>query len=253
MSESSRHHPEHVAIIMDGNGRWARRQGLPRIEGHRRGINAAREIVRAAGESNLRYLTLFAFSVENWQRPESEVNALMDLLYHFLEEERHYLLENRVRLRCIGRIDELPGKVAERIHDLVEETAPFMERSLVIALNYGSRTEVVDAVRSYCTAVLDGGEDPEQCDWGRFSRHLYTGHDIPDPDLIIRTSGECRLSNFLLLQSAYSEIYLSPVLWPEFDRKEFHKAIECYRSRERRFGKTGEQVSPAVPATAQTL
>ncbi len=253
MTASSGLQPAHIAIIMDGNGRWARRRGLPRIEGHRRGINAAREIVRAAGDTDLRFLTLFAFSVENWQRPESEVNALMELLYHFLEEERHYLLENRVRLRCIGRIDELPNPVAERTRNLIEETAEFTERTLVIALNYGSRTEVLDAVRSYCSAVIEGVEDPDQCDWERFSSHLYTSHDIPDPDLIIRTSGECRLSNFLLLQSAYSEIYLSPVLWPDFDREEFQKAIECYKSRERRFGKTGEQVSAPLPATAQTL
>ncbi len=238
---------------MDGNGRWARQRGLPRIEGHRRGIEAAKAVVRAAGETELRYLTLFAFSVENWQRPADEVNALMDMLYHFLQEERRYLMENRIRLRCIGRINDLPDRVSSKINEIVEATAGFTERTLVIALNYGARTEVIDAVRSYCKAVVAGSENPETCTWEKFARHLYTGADIPDPDLIIRTSGESRLSNFLLLQSAYSEIYFSPVLWPEFSREEFLKAFETYRKRERRFGKTGDQVNATVPETANHL
>lgn len=238
---------------MDGNGRWARNRGLARIEGHRRGIETARAVVRAAEETSLRYLTLFAFSVENWQRPEGEVNALMDMLHHFLNEERHYLIEKQIRLRCIGRIDDLPERVSRRVREIVEETAGFEARTLVIALNYGARTEVLDAVRSYCRAVAEGREDLEHCDWDRFSGHLYTGNDIPDPDLIIRTSGESRLSNFLLLQSAYSEIYFSPVLWPDFNREEFLKAIESYKGRERRFGKTGEQLHPVVPETAHPL
>ncbi len=253
MKHSSGQEPRHIAIIMDGNGRWARRRGLPRIEGHRRGIEAARQVVRAAGDTELRYLTLFAFSVENWQRPRDEVNALMDLLHHFLREERRYLLENRIRLRCIGRIEDLPERVNTQIRDIIEETSTFEGRTLVIALNYGARTEVLDAVRSYCRAVTEGEEDLDQCGWEQFSRHLYTGADIPDPDLILRTSGESRLSNFLLLQSAYSEIYFSPVLWPDFNREEFMQAIQYYKQRERRFGKTGDQVCPAVPETAQSL
>ncbi len=252
MKSSPGQQPAHIAIIMDGNGRWARQQGLARIEGHRRGIEAVREVVRAAGETDLRYLTLFAFSVENWQRPEEEVNALMDLLYHFLREERTYLLEQRIRLQCIGRVDDLPKRVTDEVREIIEATSSFTDRTLVIALNYGARTEVVDAVRSYCRAAAEGTENPESCTWERFSRHLYTG-DIPDPDLIIRTSGESRLSNFLLLQSAYSEIYFSPVLWPEFNRREFFTAIECYKARERRFGKTSDQLQEPIPATAHHL
>ncbi len=250
---SAGNQPEHIAIIMDGNGRWARRKGLPRIEGHRQGIESARAVVRAAGETELRYLTLFAFSVENWQRPKDEVDALMEMLYHFLQEERHYLIEKKLRLRCIGRIDELPKRVSDQVKGIMEETASFTDRTLVIALNYGSRTEVLDAVRSYCRAVADGKENPESCTWESFARHLYTGDGIPDPDLIIRTSGESRLSNFLLLQSAYSEIYFSSVLWPEFSREEFLRAIDTFKKRERRFGRTGEQVHTKVPETANQL
>lgn len=233
--------PQHVAVIMDGNGRWACERGLPRIEGHRHGAESVKETVRAASNLGVRYLTLYAFSVENWRRPREEIDGLMEMLESFLREQTDDLVERKIRFRTLGRTDDLPESVRAQIRRSIEATAECDQWHLNLALNYGSRTEVIDAVRAYTKAVAEGRENPDACDWETFSRYLYTS-DIPDPDLIIRTSGETRLSNFLLLQSAYSEIYFSPVLWPDFRENEFLAAIEHFASRERRFGRTGEQL-----------
>jgi undecaprenyl diphosphate synthase len=237
--------PAHVAIIMDGNGRWAKQRGLPRIEGHRRGVETVRSIIDGARELGIRYLTLYAFSVENWKRPEEEVGALMTLLEYFLKKETNTLIKNRVRLLTIGRTQELPEVVRKQLEAAIAATAHFTEHTLVLALNYGSRTEVVDAARAYAAAVAAGKEKLNDGSWGTFSRYLYTV-DIPDPDLVIRTSGETRVSNFLLLQSAYAEFVFTPVLWPEFTKADLAAAVETFAKRERRFGLTSEQISPAA-------
>ncbi len=241
--------PAHVAIIMDGNGRWARERGLPRIEGHRRGVDNIRDILKAAQELHITHLTLFAFSVENWKRPPEEIAALMNLLERFLTRNTKDLVQKKIRLRVIGRPEALPEKVQEPLKKALEATSGFDRYFLNVALNYGARSEVVDAVRSYAEDVQRGLEDPANLDWPTFARRLYTA-EIPDPDLIIRTSGETRLSNFLLLQSAYSEMFFSPVYWPDFKRQQFIEAVESYKHRQRRFGKTGEQIQAETPDTA---
>ena len=234
--------PQHVAIIMDGNGRWAKKHGLPRIEGHRRGALAVKNSLEAAQDFGVKNITLFAFSVENWNRPKQEVDALMHLLEHFLSEQEEQLVKRSVRLRVLGRSSELPVKIQEQLYKVEQATQEFEEFTVGLALNYGSRTEVVDAVKAITQAAQEGKLKLNELDYDIFSQYLYT-NDMPDPDLIIRTSGECRLSNFLLLQSAYSEIYLSDVLWPDFDQAEFGVALKAYASRERRFGKTAEQIT----------
>lgn len=239
--------PRHVAIIMDGNGRWAKARGLPRVEGHRRGVETVRRTIEAARDFGIEYLTLYAFSVENWRRPQEEVGALMNLLEYFLKKETKTLIKNQVRLRTIGRTDDLPEKVRRELQSTIEATAGFTEHTLVLALNYGSRTEVLDAARSYAEAVAKGEINPDDLSWESFAQHLYTG-DMPDPDLIIRTSGETRVSNFLLLQAAYAEFVFLPLFWPEFDRDAFASALEQFNNRERRFGRTGEQVAEVVAA-----
>ena len=247
MQQDSRNTPpRHVAIIMDGNGRWAKEHGLPRIEGHRRGAQAVQHSLEAARDLGLRYLTLYAFSVENWNRPKDEIQALMDLLDRFLKEQLHHLLKNKIRMRVIGRYHELPQNIQDRLRDAEARTADFTDFTVGLALNYGSRTEVVDAARAIAKAAQDGTLDPNQLDYAQFRSFLYTD-DMPDPDLVIRTSGESRLSNFLLLQSAYSEIHFSKVLWPDFDRACFEAALEDYAQRERRYGKTSEQLQPPAP------
>lgn len=239
------HVPQHVAIIMDGNGRWARQRGLPRIEGHRRGVETVRSTIEAAREFGIRYLTLYAFSVENWRRPEEEVGALMGLLEYFLKRETATLVKNRVRLRTIGRTDQLPAVVRRELDRAIAATAEFTEHTLVLALNYGSRTEVVDAARDYARAIAEGRIAADDSSWETFARHLYTA-DLPDPDLVIRTSGETRVSNFLLLQAAYAEFVFLPLFWPDFTRAEFAAALTEFNRRERRFGRTGEQVAASV-------
>jgi undecaprenyl diphosphate synthase len=242
--------PRHVAIIMDGIGRWARERGLPRIEGHRQGVENVRRIVQVARDLGLPYLTLYAFSAENWRRPAEEVGALMHLLEIFLERYTQELVDNQVRLQVIGKPEELPARPRACLERALERTAHFPDRTLVLALNYGSRQETLDAVRAYAEATRAGRENPAELDWPRFSRYLSTAA-LPDPDLIIRTSGESRLSNFLLLQAAYAEMYFTPVYWPEFSRAHLVEAIEAYKLRERRYGQTGEQVRPAdAPAAA---
>ncbi len=234
-------HARHVAIIMDGNGRWAEQQGLPRIEGHRHGVENAREIVRSARNLNIEFLTLFAFSCENWQRPQPEVEALMGLLVEFLRNYRYELLENQIRFQVIGRISELPHEVQAEIQETTEQTSCFSGYTLTLALNYGARTEMVDAVADYTKAVQSGLENPDELTWSKLRKFLYTGND-PDPDLVIRTSGETRVSNYLLMQSAYAEYYFSKKFWPEFTLDDLKTALAHYSSRERRFGKTGEQI-----------
>lgn len=233
--------PRHVAIIMDGNGRWAKQRGRPRIEGHRQGAEAVKRTIRAAGELGIPYLTLFAFSVENWKRPAAEVDALMQMLSDFIVRQESVLHERKIRFRALGRLDELPEDVRLGIDNLMRDTAHYTEWNLNLALNYGARTEVLDAVHAYAQAVARGAEERSPPTWETFRRYLYTD-DLPDPDLIVRTSGEYRLSNFLLLQAAYAEIHVSPVLWPDFNKQSLLAALQDFQARERRFGLTGEQL-----------
>jgi len=234
--------PRHVGIIMDGNGRWAQARGLPRNAGHKAGVENVRKIVEAAKEVDLRYLTLYAFSVENWHRPKSEVEALMWLLRQFLETESQNLIDKQIRLRVLGSLDPLSKPLRKLLDRTIEATAGFDQWTLSLALNYGSRSEVVDAVREVARQAKAGQVDPETLDWDNFTRYLHTS-ELPDPDLIIRTSGEQRISNFLLLQSAYAEYYFAPEFWPDFGPKKFREAIETYQRRERRFGLTREQTA----------
>ena len=244
MTPASAQPPKHIAIIMDGNGRWAKQRKLPRIEGHRRGVETVRAIIDAAREYGIKFLTLYAFSVENWKRPQDEVAGLMTLLDYFLKRETKTLVTNKVRLLTIGRTEGMPETVRDRLADAKKATAHFTDHTLVLALNYGSRTEVLDAARAYAKAVATGKQNPNDESWESFSRHLYTA-DIPDPDLVIRTSGETRISNFLLMQSAYAEFIFTPVLWPDFSKQEFAAALAEFAGRERRYGLTSEQVKPA--------
>jgi undecaprenyl diphosphate synthase len=237
--------PAHVAIIMDGNGRWAKQRGLPRIEGHRRGVETVRTATFAARDMGIKTLTLYAFSVENWKRPQEEVGALMGLLEYYLKKELETFVRDRVRLRTIGRTSELPPGVRKLLSTTIEETKHFDDYTLVLALNYGSRSEVVDAARAYATAVAAGTEKLNDGSWDTFSRYLTTT-GLPDPDLIIRTSGETRISNFLLLQGAYAEYVFTPVLWPDFTKADLASAIAEYNRRERRYGQTGDQVNAAA-------
>ncbi len=245
------HVPRHVAIIMDGNGRWAKQRGLPRIEGHRRGVETVRRTMETARDLGIEYLTLYAFSVENWRRPEEEVGALMGLLEFFLKRETATLIKNKVRLRTIGRTEKLPPKVQRELEQTIVATAEFTEHTLTLALNYGSRTEVLDAARAYAASVAAGETDPTDENWESFSRHLYTA-DLPDPDLVIRTSGETRVSNFLLMQAAYAEFVFLPLFWPDFDRDAFIQAVTEFNNRERRFGRTGDQIATTTPEPAVT-
>ena len=239
--------PRHVAIIMDGNGRWAKSRGLPRIEGHRRGVETVRTVTYAARDLGVRMLTLYAFSAENWNRPKDEVGALMGLLELYLKKELETFVRDRVRLMTIGRIEGLPQGVQRLLATTVEKTREFEDYTLVLALNYGSRTEIADAARGYAAAVAAGREKLDDASWDAFARHLYTA-GMPDPDLVIRTSGETRMSNFLLMQAAYSELYFSPVLWPDFSKADLAAAIADYARRERRYGMTSEQLKPVAAA-----
>lgn len=245
MSVPSDNVPQHVAIIMDGNGRWAKQRGLPRVEGHRRGVETVRTVTYAARDLGIRMLTLYAFSIENWKRPQEEVGALMGLLEFYLKKELETFVRDRVRFRTIGRTDELPAGVQKLLRQTTEETKHFEDYTLVLALNYGARTEIVDAARAYAAAVAAGKEKLNDGSWGTFSRYLYTS-GMPEPDLVIRTSGETRISNFLLLQAAYAEFIFTPVLWPDFGKPDLVAAIADFNRRERRFGLTSEQV--AAPA-----
>jgi len=234
--------PRHIAIIMDGNGRWAKKRGLPRVAGHREGIKSVREIVEACGELDIQVLTLYTFSTENWRRPKDEVNALMHLLIQTLRREIQDLMKNNVRLKAIGELDSLPNAARREFREGIEITHANTGLVLNLALSYGSREEIVSAVRSIAQDVRQGRLAPADIDIPLIDNRLYTA-GLPDPDLMIRTSGEYRISNFLLWQIAYSELFISEVLWPDFRRKELYTAIEDYQRRERRFGKVSEQIS----------
>ena len=227
--------PDHVAVIMDGNGRWATRRGLPRIAGHREGVKAARRVVAAAATVGLRHLTLFAFSTENWTRPETEVSTLMDLLETSIEDELPELVRRNVRLRVLGRPHGVPSGVQRGIDRVVRATADNTGPTLLMAFNYGGRDELLDAVRSLAREVRAGKLEPEEIAEKHVAQALYTA-DIPDPDLLIRTSGEMRISNFLLWQIAYTELWITPVLWPDFTASDLYRAIAEFQGRTRRFG-----------------
>jgi undecaprenyl diphosphate synthase len=227
--------PTHVAIIMDGNGRWAGRRGLPRIRGHQEGAESVRAILRACKKTGVKFLTLYAFSVENWVRPKDEIRGLMRLLTTFLRREEKELHENKVRLRTIGRTQDLPASVQAELKRVMKATEHYDGGTLILALSYGGRAEIADAVRKIAERVMKGELDPARIDEHVVAEHLYLP-DVPDPDLMIRTSGEMRISNFLLWQLSYAELYVTDVLWPDFREEEFAKALEAYAGRQRRFG-----------------
>jgi undecaprenyl diphosphate synthase len=227
--------PKHIAIIMDGNGRWAKAKNMVRVQGHRAGAESVREVVKAAGEFGVKYLTLYAFSVENWKRPKGEVNTLMGLLEKFLRDELDELIKNNIRLQAIGRLSDLPDNVREQLHQGIQATRENTGLILIFALSYSGRVEIIEAVHSIVREIRLGHLDSAQIDEQVFSHHLYTRY-YPDPDLLIRTSGEMRLSNFLLWQLSYTEIYITPTLWPDFRRPDLAEAIIEYGNRQRRFG-----------------
>ena len=235
------HIPKHIAIIMDGNGRWAKERSLPRVAGHKEGVNSVREITRACGEIGVKHLTLYTFSTENWQRPKTEVSALMTLLLKTISAEVRELHKKNVRFTAIGDLKKLPKSTQKRIFDGIEITKNNTGLNLCLALNYGSRQEMVAAVQAIATKVQKGDLKLDEIDETIFSNTLSTS-DMPNPDLLIRTSGECRLSNFLLWQCAYSEILMTKTFWPAFREDALIEAILEYQSRERRFGKVSEQV-----------
>ncbi|MBI5197318.1 MAG: isoprenyl transferase [Nitrospirae bacterium] len=237
--------PAHVAIIMDGNGRWARLRGLPRIAGHREGIASVRDAVTLCRELGIQVLTIYAFSAENWKRPELEVNTLMAFLEEYLQRELKTMMEKEIRFRTIGQTQRLPSSVRRWIDKVVHETESNRAMTLNIALSYGGRAEIVDAVKQIVREAEEGRLSPDALDEALFSRYLYTA-GLPDPDLMIRTSGEARISNFLLYQMAYTELYFTKTLWPDFRRRELLQAILNYQQRERRFGmvETGVTESP---------
>lgn len=227
--------PQHVAVIMDGNGRWAKQRHLPRIEGHRRGADSAREIIRTAGELGIKYLTLYAFSAENWNRPKDEVDALMKYLVHYLKSETKELDKNNVKLEVIGQIYRLPENVQEHLQKSIATLSKNNGLTLIMALSYSSRIEIIEAVRAIAQKVKSGKLDPADITERVVSENLWTRH-FPDPDLLIRTSGEMRVSNFLLWQISYAELVITPTLWPDFRKPQFIAALEEYARRHRRFG-----------------
>ena len=236
------HIPKHVAIIMDGNGRWAESRGLDRNDGHREGLESVRAVVRGANDIGIQALTLYAFSMENWNRPKGEVGALMDLLERYLEIEIDEVMENDIRIRAIGRLDRLPQSTRSAVEEAIEKTRNNRAMDLVFALSYGGRTEIVDAVRKLVRDAELGEIDPERIDEKTFASYLYDP-DLRDPDLLIRTGAESRVSNFLLWQIAYTEIYTSDLMWPDFRKPHLINAILDYQTRERRYGLTSAQVN----------
>jgi undecaprenyl diphosphate synthase len=227
--------PRHVAIIMDGNGRWARQRGLPRLKGHEAGAESVRAILKACRKFDIEYLTLYAFSSENWIRPKPEVTGLMALLKKFLHDQAFELHENKVKLRTIGHTQDLPSSVRSELNRVMDETAHYKKGTLTLALSYGGRAELTDAMRAIAEKVKRGEMRPTSISEKTIQQHLYAP-DIPDPDFMIRTSGEMRISNFLLWQLSYAELYVTPVLWPDFREPAFAEALESYRQRHRRFG-----------------
>jgi undecaprenyl diphosphate synthase len=233
--------PTHIAIIMDGNGRWAKRRGLPRVAGHREGVKSVRDVVEACAQLGVKYLTLFAFSTENWRRPKEEIDTLMKLLIKTLRSETEKLHKNDIKLMAIGDIDSLPKEVRQELKEAMEKTKNNKRMVLNLALSYSGRWEIIEAVKEIARDVKKGKVKIEEIDDKLFSNYLKTA-GIPDPDLLIRTSGELRISNFLLWQIAYTELYITDCLWPDFRRKHLYEAIRDYQRRERRFGMTSEQI-----------
>ncbi|SDG78470.1 isoprenyl transferase [Psychroflexus sediminis] len=233
--------PKHIAIIMDGNGRWAKSQGLMRVRGHEKGTKAVRETVEACAELGLENLTLYAFSTENWKRPKLEVQTLMRLLVSSLKEEIKTLQDNKIKLQAIGCIENLPSKARKELREVIDKTSDNSHMTLTLALSYGSREELTQAVRQISEKVKNNIIDSETIDESTINKHLYT-QNLPDVDMMIRTSGEKRISNFLLWQMAYAELYFTDILWPDFRKENLFEAIYEYQKRERRFGKTSEQL-----------
>lgn len=233
--------PQHIAIIMDGNGRWAKEKGELRVFGHKNGVTAVREALEASVEIGLSYLTLYAFSTENWNRPQFEVDALMELLVNSLNQELPTFQENNIRVNSIGRMSDLPGHCQVTLQSTIEQTKNNTGCTLTLALSYGSRQEILDSTKSIAEKVKKGEISLEDINEDLFSKNLYT-YDLPDPDLLIRTSGEERISNYMLWQIAYSELFFLPMMWPEFSRETLFECIYLYQNRERRFGKTSEQL-----------
>jgi undecaprenyl diphosphate synthase len=233
--------PRHVAIIMDGNGRWAQRRGLARVEGHRQGAQSVRKVVRAAREAGLRALTLYAFSAQNWARPPEEVGTLMQLLRDFLIEERPEIMDNAIRLTTIGDVERMPEFVRDPLEALMRDSAGNRAMTLCLALSYGGRESIISTTRALCELAARGALKPDDVNDERFSAMLQTG-GMPQLDLLVRTSGEVRLSNFLLWEAAYAELYFTDTLWPDFGKEEFLHALESYKGRERRYGRTREQI-----------
>ena len=229
--------PKHIAITMDGNGRWAKSKGKLRVFGHKNGVKSVRDTVEGAAEIGIEYLTLYAFSSENWNRPEREVNALMTLLVSAINKETKTLMDNNIRLSTIGNINKLPSKAQKELQEAIIKTKDNTRMTLVLALSYSGRGEIINAVQN----IIKDGKKPEEINEDTFQQYLTT-KSVPDPELLIRTSGEYRISNFLLWQIAYSELYFTDTLWPDFRRADLYKAILNYQNRERRFGKTTEQL-----------
>ncbi|MEN8116307.1 MAG: isoprenyl transferase [Bacteroidota bacterium] len=234
--------PQHVAIIMDGNGRWAEKHGKARITGHEHGVESVRSAVEGAGEIGIKHLTLYAFSTENWERPKEEVDALMGLLIHAIEAETDSLMENNVRLSAIGNLGAMPEKVREKLEDCIDRLKLNTGLNLILALSYSGKWEIIEAVKKIAHDSVQGKIKPENINNKLFDEYLSTA-GIPDPELLIRTSGESRISNFLLWQIAYSELYFTEKLWPDFRKEDLFEATLDYQNRERRFGKTSEQLT----------
>jgi undecaprenyl diphosphate synthase len=233
--------PSHIAIIMDGNGRWARQRGMDRIFGHQQGVKALREIIEASAELKIKFLTVYAFSTENWGRPDDEVSALMGIMVQSLNKETDTLVRNNIRLSAIGDTGRLADDVRERLLETINITSDATGLNLIVAMSYSSRWEMTEAAKNLAIEIAGGSADPDSVNEFNFERYLTT-QGVPDPELMIRTSGEMRISNFLLWQLAYTELYFTEVLWPDFGKEELYKAIIDFQKRERRFGKTSEQL-----------
>lgn len=245
MKKSLDNIPNHVAIIMDGNGRWAKLRGKSRLFGHKNGIKSVQKIVEYATKTGINNLTLYAFSTENWNRPRKEIETLMGILIDTLKKEINKMIENNVQFKCIGDISQLPSKVTKELQETIKKTSKNNGLVLTLALNYGFKKELIYAIKKLAVKVKKNLINVENIDEKIFNNHLHSGQ-LPSVDLLIRTSGEQRISNFLLWQVSYAELYFSEVFWPEFDENHFEKAIKCYKKRERRFGKTGDQIKTKI-------
>ena len=241
MTSQLKNIPNHIAVIMDGNGRWAKKKGKERIQGHKKGILSVRKLVEEASKINISYLTLFAFSTENWKRPKNEVSTLMDLIVLSLDKELKTIIDNKIKLNAIGDMNSLPDEVKKKLKETIEKTKNNKKLTLTIAINYGGKEEITNAVNTIINKVKKNIILEEKVDEELINTHLYS-NNLPDVDLLIRTSGEKRISNFLLWKISYAELYFTNILWPEFSKNDFNKAINNYQKRERRFGKTSEQV-----------